>query len=173
MGRMTQARIFIGSSVEGLPVARFVQDELTHDCEPIIWNQNVFQPNSNTLWTLIEVARTYDFAVFVFTPDDKTWVRGTERMSARDNVVFEFGLFLGSMGTDRAFFLKDRDQTLGLPTDLAGITPLTYASGAMNRQAALGPACNSIRRQVQALGMREQKRLDALSRATEGVTAIE
>ena len=41
------------------------------------------------------VVLAYDFGIFVFTPDDETFVSGEVKHVARDNVVFELGLFVG------------------------------------------------------------------------------
>lgn len=151
--------IFIGSSVEGLSVAYEIQTALEHDADCIVWPQGVFDPSSVTLHDLIEMTRRVDFAVFVFTPDDLTTYRKQEVKTVRDNVIFEFGLFAGRLGIERVFFLTPRYvEGLHLPTDLLGITPITYEhpTDPSLFPAKIGSACHQIRRQLQKLGPMEQ-----------------
>ncbi|WP_232726680.1 TIR domain-containing protein [Prevotella intermedia] len=42
----------------------------------------------------------------------------------RDNILFEYGLFLGRVGLDRAFFIAEKDAKI--PTDMLGITQTRY-----------------------------------------------
>lgn len=89
--------LFIGSSSEGLPIARALQVELDGVCEPLVWSQGVFEATGTTIGSLLEEARSSDFAALVLTPDDSLVTRGAEVIVARDNVVFELGLFLGTL----------------------------------------------------------------------------
>jgi hypothetical protein len=140
--------LFVGSSVEGLEVAHSVQEILEFDCEAAVWTQGVFQPSRMTLADLYVRTRRTDLALFVFTPDDVAVIRGKTTAVPRDNVIFELGLFLGALEPDRCFILQPRGADLHLPTDLLGVTPLTYSTDRHDRNllAALGPACNQLRR---------------------------
>jgi len=69
-------KLFIGSSVEGLPVAYAVQSNLEHGFEATVWTQGVFELSKVTLESLIEALDTFHFAVFVFTADDILILRG-------------------------------------------------------------------------------------------------
>lgn len=142
--------LFIGSSVEGLDVAHAVQESLEFDCEITVWTQGVFRPNGMALADLYVMTRRTDLALFVFTPDDVAVIRGRTSAIPRDNVIFELGLFLGALEPNRCFILQPRDALLHLPTDLLGIRPLTYPTDRhdQNLLAALGPACNQLRRAV-------------------------
>ena len=62
--------LFIGSSSQGLPVARALQLELDEVCQPRVWSQGVFEPTNTTFGSLLEMTQSSDFAVLVFTPDD-------------------------------------------------------------------------------------------------------
>src|SRR5947209_1990951 len=120
-------RLFIGSSTEALRIAYAVQWELDYDAEVTIWSQGLFTPSRSTLDNLIANLGQFDFALFVFSADDVLRLRGNEVRSVRDNVLFELGLFLGRIGSKRTFFLVPRNETeLHIPTDLLGITPLTF-----------------------------------------------
>jgi predicted nucleotide-binding protein len=51
---------------------------------------------------LVRNAREVDFAALVLTPDDLIVKAGEERPVARDNVLFEAGLFMGSCPPGRS-----------------------------------------------------------------------
>lgn len=141
-----QVRIFIGSSIEGLEVARCIQAEMEYDYDVEIWNQGtVFGLGIATLEALEKAVQSYDIGVFVFTPDDELVSRGKIKPIARDNVVFELGLFIGKLSRFRAFIIKPSGSLITLPTDLNGITTATYDTTKHNLRAALGPACHAIR----------------------------
>ena len=54
------------------------------------------------------------------TKDDFSTVRDKGFETPRDNVVFEFGLFIGRLGSSRAFVVQENGAKL--PTDMVGIT---------------------------------------------------
>jgi hypothetical protein len=141
--------------VEGLDVAYAIQENLEHFAEPTVWDQGIFQPSKATVDSLIKCLPSVDFGIFVFSPDDVTIVRGSEHKGVRDNVIFELGLFIGSLGQERTVIVTPRGtDDFHFPSDLAGITPASYAVDRQdhNLTAALGPACNKIRRLLQQLG---------------------
>jgi diguanylate cyclase (GGDEF)-like protein len=146
-------RVFIGSSQEGLQIAYTIQEELEFDAEITVWKQDVFRPGTIIIDSLQSALVQFDFAVFVMSPDDQVVSRSRERLSPRDNVIFELGLFIGHLGRDRVFFIVSQGPNeLKLPTDLLGITSLTFDDGRTdgNLRAALGPACNQLRRIFEA-----------------------
>lgn len=152
---MIKPRIFIGSSVEGLNVAYAVQQNLLHQAEVTVWDQGIFELSKTTIESLTIALNNSDFAVFVFSPDDLVHIRNVTKSSIRDNVLFEFGLFIGKLGRDRVFFLLPSTGELHLPTDLLGITAGRYESdrtdGSM--QAATGSVSHQIRQQMKTLGL--------------------
>ncbi len=160
--------VFVGSSSEGLRIAQTVQVLLDQVCEVEIWSQGVFGLSQGTFESLILALERFDFAVLVLTADDLTITRGSERAVARDNVLFELGLFVGGLSRDRTFMLYDRMHPPSLPSDLAGVTAATYephTSG--NLQAALGAACTRIQTAIDRLGVRESQKVQRLAEATE------
>jgi predicted nucleotide-binding protein len=149
-------RVFVGSSTEGLQVAEMIQLNLDVLCEVTVWHQGVFSPGSGTLQTLLEASRNYDFAVLVLTPDDLIDSRGETSTSPRDNVVFELGLFMGSLGSERTMIVYDRTADLKIPSDLAGVTMITYqphSSGDL--QATLGAPCTRLKQHITRYGIKD------------------
>lgn len=61
-----------------------------------VW-EHALPIGSNTLSAIMEAARASDFGVFVFSPDDTTDMRGQRFLVARDNVLYELGLFSGHL----------------------------------------------------------------------------
>ncbi len=123
----TPLSLFVASSTEGLDVAYAVQYNLEHNIEVTVWPQGVFEPSKSSLESLTKALDDFDAAVFVFTPDDIVTMRGTEHHAVRDNVIFESGLFIGRLGREKCFFLTPRTgQPFQLPSDLIGVSPLTY-----------------------------------------------
>jgi hypothetical protein len=153
--------LFIGSSVEGSPIARALQVELDHQCEPTLWSQGIFEPGGTTIGDLLIAAESSDFAALVLTPDDVVITRDERASAARDNVIFELGLFLGAIGPRRVFIVHPRDQDLRLPSDLAGVTVLGYRNNRRdgNLQAAIGPAATAIQKRIAAEGLRQDRSL--------------
>jgi hypothetical protein len=121
-------RVFIGSSKEGLDYLNIVVNQLEGIVDFFIWTDpNVFKPNKGILETLIKQAKLSDFAILIATKDDITISpnRKTKRLTARDNVIFEHGLFMGATSIERAFLLVHEEA--GLPSDLNGTGSLTFS----------------------------------------------
>lgn len=119
-------QVFIGSSTEGLKIARTLQAELeaATDCAVKRWDTDTFAPGSITLDALIARANSVDFAILVATGEDTVTSRGTQTAAVRDNIILEFGLFLGALGRERVYLLSVGDAKL--PSDLLGLTRLFY-----------------------------------------------
>lgn len=151
---MAKPRLFIGSSVEGRSVAYAIQQNLRHDAEATVWDQGVFELSNTNIESLMAALDDNDFGAFVFSPDDLVHMRQSTKSVARDNVLFEFGLFIGRLGRERVFFVIPQDSDLHIPTDLLGVTPGKYESsrGDSNMQAATGAVSNDIRLQIKKLG---------------------
>jgi predicted nucleotide-binding protein len=164
-----EPHLFIGSSREGIEVARSIQEHLEHTAECSVWDQGVFGLNDVTLQRLLELVETCDFGVFVCSADDIAEMRGTSKSVVRDNVLLELGMFMGGLGPQRTFFLIPRGAPdLRLPTDLIGITYGTYDADRRDRswQQATGPFCTKVRIKIESEGFRRKKqheRLDNLA----------
>ena len=86
--------------------------------EPVILQE---QPNRGR--TIIEKFEEYaqvGFAIALFTPDDFGGLEGDDPQSrARQNVIFEFGYFIGKYGRDRVWALVKGD--IEIPSDYSGV----------------------------------------------------
>lgn len=156
--------VFVGSSTEGLPIAEAIQRRLDYVAEVNIWNQATFDLSSVTIEALEEKCRESDFAIFVLTPDDVKIQREKETAAVRDNVIFELGLFAGTLGRRRCFLVHDRERKIDLPSDLAGITPAKFSlqrSG--NLDASLGAPCSAIANAMKAQPLRPKLSAKALA----------
>jgi predicted nucleotide-binding protein len=140
-------RVFIGSSAEGLSVAEAIHLGLDYVAECTIWNHGVFSPSQTAIESIIDASAAYDFAIIILSADDMIEKRGSQGIGPRDNMIFELGLFTGALGRARTFMVYCRDEELVLPSDLAGVTSVTYAKRSDdNLEAALGPVCSRIKK---------------------------
>lgn len=150
--------IFIGSSSEARKIAYAIQMNIDSESEPTVWDQGLFELGHSTLESLTQSLESFDFGVLVFSADDVLTLHNKEYAAVRDNVIFELGLFMGHLGTERTFFVIPKtDSSFRLPTDLSGITYATYnpIRSDNNLQAALHPACNQILSKIRKLGPRK------------------
>lgn len=149
--------LFIGCSTESLSVAREVQAGLNYDdMDTRIWSEpNIFSASSYPMEALEGQLEEADFALLVIGADDQVLSRGKTEDAPRDNVILELGLFIGAISRARTFMLQPRGADLKIPSDLLGLTPLTYEMvDAARLASSLGPAINSIRKVVCSLGSR-------------------
>lgn len=146
---MIKPKVFIGSSCESLKIVEAVNIKLSSSCEITQWD-NVFDPSSFTFATLAKKSKEVDFAVFVFNADDEIIIRNKDYSIVRDNVLFELGLFIGSLGIERCFFICPdtvKQSALRIPTDLSGITFCTFEQDRIAKSSldAVSAACARIR----------------------------
>lgn len=166
--------VFIGSSREGLVVANALKAGIESDQVDVrVWTDGVFGASETTIESLENTIRSADFAVLVFSPDDKLRTREETHFVPRDNVIFELGLFMGALSRSRTFVVRPRGglrtrlsglvgrvldiigpekKALKVPTDLLNVTALVYEDGAPDDLAArLTPACDEIKRAIARL----------------------
>jgi Predicted nucleotide-binding protein containing TIR-like domain len=129
---MDKPRIFLGSSLKQEKLLTALTRGLEDIAHVIPWMTS-FNPGTTTLERLVELAHEVDFAAFVFAQDDWTSTSPVTsplpesgQASPRDNVVFEAGLFGGTLGMNRTFILHASGSKL--PTDLLGLTSIRYGA---------------------------------------------
>jgi predicted nucleotide-binding protein len=99
--------------------------------------------------TVIEQIEAYadvGFALIVFTPDDHGGLIRSPKLSPRprQNVVFEYGLFVGLLGRRRVCCVAPSTE-IDLPSDLAGVLQLRY-------QRSVDELCGRIRQELVGAG---------------------
>ncbi|HEV7766802.1 MAG TPA: TIR domain-containing protein [Thermoanaerobaculia bacterium] len=128
---MDKPRIFLGSSGKQEKLLHALTRGLEDVARVEPWTTS-FNPGTTTLERLTELAHEVDFAAFVFAKDDWTSTAAsptdTAQASPRDNVVFEAGLFGGTLGMRRTFILHANGAKL--PSDLLGLTCVRYGEAA-------------------------------------------
>lgn len=146
----TKIKIFIGSSTEALAIARKIKSGLKYDAHVDTWADGVFdEPGKAYIEVLEEILDKYEYGIFVFNPDDKVFSRGKKLSIPRDNVIFEYGMFLGKHTRKKAFFIVPRGVDIKIMTDVLGITCLDYDPTNTNLQSAVSDACDQIRDLIQ------------------------
>ena len=151
---MEKPAVFIASSVEGLKVADALNVNLDHDAQCTVWRTGTFKLGSDGLGDLVKKTSSMDFAIFCFTPDDVTEMRDKTMPVARDNVIFELGLFIGALGKDRCYVVRPRGVDMHMPSDLAGVTTADYVADRPDGDtaSALNAACTQIKGRIAELG---------------------
>jgi hypothetical protein len=134
--------VFIASSGKSKPLAEAVKLQFEAEADVDIWTENIFKLNEGALDTLLNRASYYDFFIALFAADDKVTLDTGEKDAVRDNVIFEFGLFLGRIGIHRTFFILE--EGVDLFSDWKGITTTRFVRRD-NLVAALGASCIRIR----------------------------
>jgi hypothetical protein len=155
--------LFIGSSTERLPIACGLKRILTDCADVTVWNEAPeFAMGESILNGLIKVGEFYDFALLVFGQDDSAMMGDKELPTVRDNVIFELGLFMGHMGTGRAFWLSPKGpKAPHLFSDLEGIIHLEFDEPQMTNATAitesLAETRDKVYRQISSLGLRTNR----------------
>ncbi|MEO7993923.1 MAG: nucleotide-binding protein [bacterium] len=161
----TKPVIFIWSSYEAVNVAKEIQRELKAEADLVRWDQDVFTPSKYFIPCILEAAAKADFGLFIFTADDQTQFRGTEHLTARDNLYLELGLFAGQIGIDRCLILADSNLT-HTASDLQGLTVEHFDPKSKNLSSAIGPGCTGLLRVIKSRGQKDTAPISPTSQAT-------
>ena len=151
---MDKPRIFVGSSGKQGKLLQALTRGLEDVAQVEPWTTS-FTPGTTTLERLLELAHEVDFAAFAFARDD--WTTNTTsaspptesgQASPRDNVVFEAGLFGGTLGMRRTFILHATGAKL--PSDLLGLTCVRY--GEATSAAEMRVVNQKLRKAIESEG---------------------
>lgn len=155
--------MFIASSGKNADLTYDVQKHIEDVADAISWEQQ-FAPSTIVLTELVRLAKESDFGIFIFAADDTARIKDRRVKSVRDNVLFEAGIFTGALGIERCFIIVPQDEEVHIPTDLHGLTLLKFKSSHKNTAAALGPACNEIKKAIRKRGLHNKELLKNISR---------
>lgn len=168
-----QIRVFIGSSGEARPIVRIVKNQLEkrktkqHKVKVIPWDSDEFTAGGRFILDLLLNAPDeydFDFAIFLFQPDDAITSREQSYYIPRDSVIFELGIFMSKLGMKRTFVLAPREAELKVMSDLQNYIPDYYArpqfaktkAGKLeNLQKVLTPAIERIAKRMDRVGPRD------------------
>src|SRR5688572_7180536 len=151
---MDKPRIFLGSSGKQAKLLQALTRGLEDVAHVEPWTTS-FHPGTTTLERLLQLTREVDFAAFAFARDDWT-THGASgsppaesgQAAPRDNVVFEAGLFGGTLGMHRTFILHANGAKL--PSDLLGLTCVRY--GDATSAAEMRVVNQKIRKAIEGVG---------------------
>lgn len=152
-------KIFIGSTVEAINYPEALTALFNHDpFEIVTWNLHFDDGFDSTITQLMQIEK-YDYGIMIFSPDDISRIRGKEYKVPRDNVIFELGLLIGILGTERVFPIVPKNSNVKLPSDLIGTSPLKYEyikdwTDLNSRKIALQNAYSHIKDKVYTYGIR-------------------
>lgn len=147
--------VFLGSSKESIPIVKALIAGLDNPHVILLpWTADLFWPSKAAIEDLETQLPNTDFAVLVFGPDDTIFSRHVAAKSPRDNVLLEFGMFLGAIGRTRTYFLKPKGIDIKAPSDLFGLKPLEYAYDAASGNVNISGACIEIMRCIERYGVK-------------------
>jgi len=150
-----KTKIFIGSSTPGFEYAKAVKkivDEDT-DYEGVVWKDVFGDDNATTIEKIENIIELFKYSILVFSPDDivKATNNKSKQKIPRDNVIFEYGLFMGKNGRSNTFLMipqsRDNEPLVHILTDIKGLNykPYTYSgSGETNIKSDVRNACDDI-----------------------------
>ncbi|WP_167618076.1 TIR domain-containing protein [Maribellus sediminis] len=149
-------KIFIGSSTCSLEYAQAVKGvieskNLNFDVD--IWDDVFGKANSTNIEVLEKAIEDYKFSIFIFSPDDKINMANnvTEKSIPRDNVIFEYGLFMGKNGRNpnTSFIVPKNWKDLRILSDIDGLNRYSYDYKNTNKESAVRTACDRIINTIQ------------------------
>jgi len=147
--------IIIFSSSQSLPIAKELEDNLREVCDCQTWD-SCFLYGRSYLDSLLLLSLAYDACILVCGADDVTISKDASKPSPRDNVIFEIGLYMGRMGTERAMILAQTG--VKLPSDLDGITIWNFSPQDQSDGTHLGSRClNAMKSYINVLARTPQR----------------
>lgn len=145
----TKPRVFVGSSTEhgkyGAAMKKLLEEEGT--LSVTYWKDLFGVAGALTAIEVLSKAaeEQFDFAVFVLSPDDVLTLRGESSNVPRNNVIFEMGLFIGSLGRNCVFLVTSDKRDSKLPGDMGGVNVDTWINDEDNIDSAVRSTANTFR----------------------------
>ncbi len=116
--------------------------------------REVFSSQAFPIEDLEAQLRVADFAALVAPNDERVRSRSDASDSLRDNLVFEVGLLMGALTRHRTFVVIPEYFSLGIPTDLLGLTPLLYQPATIPLEKAVHSTAVELQNIIQSMGPR-------------------
>jgi predicted nucleotide-binding protein len=127
LGATGSSRVFVVHGRCGKARAAAVRTLESLGMEPVVIMDE--PTRGRTVIEQIEAHADVGFALILFTPDDRGALMDSPALQPRprQNVVFEYGLFVGLLGRRRVCCIAPGGE-IDLPSDLAGVLQLRYRS---------------------------------------------
>lgn len=90
-------KLFLASTNEQLKLAKALASRLSRSGYDMIRWWRAFRSGDLTVDRLMEMANSVDGAIFILDAADKGTTRGNEYAIPRDNLLFEYGLFMNRL----------------------------------------------------------------------------
>lgn len=114
-------QVFVGSSTEGKPYADIVIESLKEKgFSPLAWF-DFFKTSRPPLQELEQLTLRADAAILIATADDQAIIRNQNWHQMRDNVLFEYGLFAGTIGRAKCGLIIPDTEDFRIPSDFLGV----------------------------------------------------
>ncbi len=118
---LSAKRVFVGSSTEGKPFAEAVIELIKEGgLSPLAWF-DFFRDSRPPLQELEHLTLRADAAILIATEDDRAIIRGKNWRQMRDNVLFEYGLFAGTIGRAKCGLILPDSNDFRIPSDFLGV----------------------------------------------------
>jgi hypothetical protein len=136
--------IFIASTTEAIKkkTPQKIKEYFAKEADVDLWSENIFTAEKSYLSVLLNRASFYDYGIILLTPEDQGIIRGTKYKVPRDNLLFELGLFMGRIGSNRAFMIAE--ETVKILSDFEGIDIAKYSMKDKSN-ASLEAACAKLK----------------------------
>ena len=97
---------------------------------PLPWYSLILSPLGTTIFqAIIDASKRKDLkgAIFIFGEDDEVKSEGKSLSQPRDNVLIEYGLFVGALGVHKAIICTEGNPKIA--SDLDGIIYVNVSPG--------------------------------------------
>jgi hypothetical protein len=122
--------VFVSSSKESLPLVNRLRDKLSEDAKVVSWADVSFSLAQPVLTQFSQSLADSDFVVALI--DFSKVVRTPGGLQApRDNIIFELGMLIGSLGPERVLIVDTATEpgSSWMPSNLAGLSIMRGAGG--------------------------------------------
>jgi CRP-like cAMP-binding protein len=147
--------LLIRSSAETIAFAEALAAAIPPNLATVkVCTREIFAADHFPIEELEAQLRVADFAATVAPNDHRVGARTDNSDAIRDNMVFEVGLLMGALSRHRTYLLAPEGATLGIPTDLLGLSPLLYSPSAPTHAGAVSAAAEALGSIIAGMGPR-------------------
>ena len=147
-------KLFLRSLPEGLSIARTIQNILAHDDILVtIFSDQIFKASRYAIDSFLEEAGQSDFCALILSNDGQVVNRGSLPSMRRDSIIFEIGLFMGTVGQNRIFLIMPEPLDINIPIEFLGLQVFEYqVDPDKSLESILTPLSSQLRDQILSKG---------------------